>query len=325
MSLSSRLRSRSWAGVLPLAGAFVFAGCASPTREGSLVPRMDGPAWTIAGDPDLGRLGNPKQQPVDFAIWQAADGTWQLWSCIRGTNCGGQTRLLYRWEGQRLTDRDWQPMGIAMQADPGCGETPAGLQAPYVLKAGGVYHMLYGDWESICHATSTDGKAFTRVRGRDGKTGMFCEAAGANTRDPMVIRIGGLWYCYYTAHPDRKGAVYCRTSRDLRTWGPSRIVAVGGQAGTGPYFAECPHVVRGQGGYYLFCTQRYGRHARTSVYRSKDPMDFGVNDDRYFVCTLPVAAPEIIVDHGECYIASLLPSLKGIQIARLRWVPRIRD
>jgi hypothetical protein len=47
-------------------------------------PRIVGDWWQVAGDPELGDLTSPKQQPVDFAIWQAADGTWQLWSCILG-------------------------------------------------------------------------------------------------------------------------------------------------------------------------------------------------------------------------------------------------
>jgi hypothetical protein len=54
--------------------------------------------------------------------------------------------------------------------------------------------------------------------------------------------------------------------------------------------------------------------------RSPDPLDFGVNDRRKEVATLPVAAPEIILHEGQYYMASLLPSLKGIQIARLAWV-----
>ena len=73
------------------------------------------------------------------------------------------------------------------------------------------------------------------------------------------------------------------------------------------------------GWYYLFRTQRYGQNALTTVYRSKDPLDFGVRDDRCLVGTLPVAAPEIVVHEGQDYIAALLPSLKGIQIARLKW------
>ena len=36
----------------------------------------------------------------------------------------------------------------------------------------------------------------------------------------------------------------------------------------------------------------------------------------------PAAAPEIILHDGRYYIASLMPSLEGIQIARLKWVKK---
>jgi hypothetical protein len=135
----------------------------------------------------------------------------------------------------------------------------------------------------------------------------------------MVLRSGDLWYCYYTAHPKNRGSVYCRTSKDGKVWGESKIVAAGGKAGDAAYSAECPFVAERHGWYYLFRTQRYGQGAQTSVYRSKDPLDFGVRDDRCLVGTLPVAAPEIVTHEGRDYIAVLLPSLKGIQIARLKW------
>jgi hypothetical protein len=62
-------------------------------------------------------------------------------------------------------------------------------------------------------------------------------------------------------------------------------------------------------------------NAETRVYRSKNPMEFGINrDHRYLVGILPVAAPEIIEYKGDYYIASLRPDLKGIRIARIRWV-----
>jgi hypothetical protein len=284
-----------------------------------LMPQISGTWWTVAHDPDLGPLIDPDQQPVDFGMWQPADGTWQLWSCIRKTRCGGRTRLFYRWEGASLTEGDWTPMGIAMQADPSLGETQGGLQAPFVLRVGDLYYMLYGDWEHICLATSVDGKAFTRQFDAHGRTGMFSEGSGANTRDPMVMPVGDIYHCYYTAFTHGKGAVYCRVSGNLRTWGDSRMVAFGGSAGTGPFSAECPFVVHHEesGYYYLFRTQRYGLDAQTSVYRSRDPLDFGVDDDQYLVGTLPVAAPEIIAHQGNHFMASLLPSLKGIRIARL--------
>jgi len=298
------------------------AGPAAPDAKSTapFMPRIAGDWWTVAGNPDLGELTDPKQQPVDFSIWQAADGTWQLWSCIRYTKVGGRTRLLYRWEGKQLTDTDWKPMGVSLRADPNCGEES--VQSPYVIKDGGVYHMFYGDWNHICHATSQDGKTFTRVVGSDGKTGMFGEGPGEFTRDPMVLKIGGTYHCYYCANPEGgkaagKGVVFCRTSPDLKTWSESKRVAYGGSAGTGWTSAECPFVIIHDGWYYLFRTQGYPTPTR--VYRSKDPVDFGIDDDQFLLGTLPVAAPEIIEHEGRTYIASLLPSLKGIRIAKLEW------
>ena len=292
---------------------------------GAVAPRIDGEWWRVAGDPDLGPLTSPSQQPVDFGLWQAADGTWQIWSCIRNTRIPGRTRLFYRWQGNRITDRDWQPMGIAMQADPSFGETPGGLQAPFVLRVGTRYTMFYGDWEHICRATSVDGKTFARQLGKDGKSGMFAnQPTTGNTRDPMVIAVGGQYHCYTTSNPGGKGAVYCRISRDLETWDQERIVAAGGAAGDGPNAAECPFVYfhAPSRRYVLFRTQRYGEDALTHVYCSPDPLDFGIDDDRYLMGTLPLAACELVDHEDQTYIAALSPGLKGIRIARLRWVGR---
>jgi hypothetical protein len=101
----------------------------------------------------------------------------------------------------------------------------------------------------------------------------------------------------------------------------NRAVAFGGKAGTGFTSAECPFVWyhAASGYYYMFRTQVYGNPGRSTVYASKDPANFGINDDRFLVGTLPVAAPEIIEHEGQTYIAGLLPSLKGIRIAKLEW------
>ncbi len=292
--------------------------------ETVLIPQIDGDWWQVADVPDIGKYNSPNQEPVDFGIWQAADGTWQIWSCIRNTKYGGKTRLLYRWQGAKITDHDWHPMGIAMEADPNFGETTGGLQAPYVTRIGSSYIMFYGDWEHIDKATSMDGKTFARQLGPDGKSGMFAEGIAGQTRDPMVIRIGNLYYAYYTANPGDLGADYVRTSKNLIRWSASQKVASGGTAGTGPFSAECPFVYyhKTSGYYYLFRTQHYGKNAQTSIYRSKDPRNFGINDDRYLVATMPIAAPEIVDYEGQLYIAALLPSLKGIQIAKLRFTPK---
>jgi hypothetical protein len=322
--------------ILALLVPILVLGIAVHGAEASkqvLVPQIDGRWWQVAGNPMDHKYATEKQEPVDFAVWQAADGSWQLWSCIRKTTAGGQqgnTRFFYGWEGKNLTDTNWKPTGIAMDADPSVGEAPGGLQAPHVIKIGRTYHMFYGDWVNICHATSKDGKNFTRVLGKEGETGMFNEGDGEHARDPMVLKVGDRYHCYYTAHSMRspasnhRGVNYCRISTDLQNWGPSRIVAEGSVYGKGPYCAECPHVIclPESKQYYLFNTQRYGRRQHATVFRSADPLHFGINDNRFEVTTLPVAAPEIILHGGRYYIASLMPSLEGIQIARLKWVKK---
>jgi hypothetical protein len=287
-----------------------------------LKPRIEGEWWQIAWQPDLGELTGEKQQTVDFAIWRAADRSWQLWSCIRGTKEPGHTRLFHRWESKEVTDAHWKPMGIAMHADPKVGESVGGLQAPYVFKTGDHFIMFYGDWNHICMATSSDGKQFHRMTDLEGKSGMFGEDTDANTRDPMVIRAGKKWICYYTAFPGRKGAVFARTSNDLRRWSEAKIVSSGGRGGDGPFSAECPHVVYREGMYYLFRTERYGTNNLTHVYRSADALNFGRDeDDKYWAATLPIAAPEVVTDGRSENIAALNVELNGIRIARLRWDP----
>jgi hypothetical protein len=281
------------------------------------MPVIDGPWWQAAGNPDLGQYTSDKQQPVDFALWQAADGTWQLWSCIRFTKLGGHTRLFYRWEGKHLTDTDWTPKGIAMMADPALGEPLGGLQAPHVVKYKRKYWMAYGDWDNIRLAISKDGKTFKRLT----QAGViFTEGPYVNNRDPMLLFTRDKWHCYYTAFPAERGYVYCRTSDDLLKWSEPVIAGYGGVAGSGPYSCECPHVVEvAPGHYFLFRTQYYGPGARTSVYHSQNPQLFGIDNDSGYVTQMNLCAPEIVRLDGRYYIAALNPDLDGVRIARLKW------
>ncbi len=314
-----------------IAGLGISISSCTPEQSPSqtLIPRVDGEWWQIAGNPDLDTLTSPEQQPVDFGIWQAADGTWQVWSCIRKTREVGKTRLFHRWEGKQLTDTMWRPMGIAMRADSKLGEEPGGMQAPYVILHEGKYLMFYGDWNRICLAESDKGKTFSRVL-RDGSPALFGDTTETNTRDAMVIKVADKWHCYYTAHPNRIGAVYMRTSKDLVSWSESKKVAFGGQAGNDKFwYAECPFVVQHPNRmYYHFRTQAYGHGLankgnnvpQTSIYRSPDPTYFGIENDQYFVGRMEVAAPEIFEYGGQWYIAALMPDLDGIRLARLKWV-----
>ncbi len=315
--------------LLLISTGILSCGPAEKKTERSFIPVIKSEWWQVAGNPDLGELTSEEQQPVDFGIWQARDGSWQIWSCIRKTKEAGHTRLFHRWEGDSITQRNWEPRGITMRGDTSLGEAAGGMQAPYVIRHDNEYLMFYGDWNRICLARSDNGKHFDRVI-RDGSPALFGDPEETNTRDAMVIRVEDTWYCYYTAHPDNDGAIYVRKSDDLFNWSESTIVSHGGSPGSGKlWLAECPHVVPYKGKFYLFRTYSYGRYEngkqvsepKTNVYRSTDPESFGIGTDSLLVGQLPVAAPEIVHYDNKWYIASLMPDLQGIRIAEMKWEP----
>lgn len=295
-------------------------------------PAIDGDFWRIGTFPDLGELdGGPTQEVVDHAIFHSPDGKWHLWACVRGTAIG---RLIYRWEGESLERGPWQPMGVAMRAEARYGESlndwfnEEWIQAPYVITAGGTYYMFYGGHNTgtgtcqICLATSADGRTFQRYADARGFSRVFVGPGEA--RDPMVLQVGERYHCYYCGHdPGRRVPckVFCCTSDDLINWSEPLTVAWGGHAsGMGPWSAECPFVVYYDSYYYLFRTSEYRSPARTHVYRSEDPFDFGLGHDGKWITTLRVAAPEI-VRVGEQYYISTVEDLRSrVQLARLKWM-----
>lgn len=295
-----------------------------------LMPVVQGKPWHIGDNPDLGALTGEKQQIVDHAVFRSRDGAWHLWACIRSTKIG---RLLYAWEGSSLEQRVWKQKGIAMRVSPQHGESvddwggKEWIQAPHVVTHANRFYMLYGGHRSemehcqICLATSADGRKFERHKNAQGQSRVFIGPGEA--RDPMTIKVGDSFHCYYTGNPDPKdrrdtGGIYCRTSKDLVDWSRPTRVCYGGSPGSGMWSAECPHVVFREGYYYLFRTTSY-RKPLTHVYRSKDPMDFGLDSDAKKIGTIAVAAPEVVSDNGRDYISSVHDLKGGVQLMRLAW------
>jgi len=296
------------------------------------VPALDGEPWHITGYPELGELDyGGFHEVVDHAIWQSADGKWHCWSCIRGTKIG---RLLYGWVGDTLEQRTWKPEGIVMRAEAKYGESindwsgDEWIQAPHVIQHDGKYWMFYGGHSTelgecqICLATSTDGSTFERYQNEQGYSRLF--VGPGEVRDPMVIRIGKQWVCYYCGHDTGRRMpckVYARTSQDLLHWSDHCEVSWGGfTSGTGLWSTECPFVIEKDGFFYLFRTSEYRSPARTHVYRSEDPFDFGLGNDSKLVATLRVAAPEVIEVGDDLYISSVEDLKGGIQLAKLKWI-----
>lgn len=281
--------------------------------------------WQLCPNPDLPELGGGRGEVVDHGIFRAADGTWQLWTQIRGTPAG---RVFYRWQGGTdITQPDWEPKGICWRADPGCGEShgtgaESWVHAPYVARAGEGYLMYYGGGPGeggafqICAAASQDGVRFERIL-EDGRSRMF-EGPGV-ARDPMAITHDGAYILYYAADVDGVGVIAARTSPRPtgRAWSESRVVSRGGFCGTGRASQQCPFVVRRGGFYYLF--KMAGSHLfRTGVYRSTDPLDFG-EEDEYLVTVLPASAAEVVQADDATCISSLIPGYDGVRLARLEW------
>jgi hypothetical protein len=138
----------------------------------------------------------------------------------------------------------------------------------------------------------------------------------------MAVKIGELYHCYYTGHDVGKPApckIYCRTSPDLIEWSDFRDVSWGGSGGRGNWDAECPFVVHLDGYYYLFRTSWYWPPAVTHVYRSEDPLDFGLDDDSKYLGTIRVSAPEVMQVGDQYYISTVEDLQGGVQVAKLKW------
>jgi hypothetical protein len=281
------------------------------------------------------------QEVVDHHIWRDGLGNWRLWACIRYTKVG---RVLAGWVSDRLDKPDWKCLGLVMRRDKNAGESLADhgdrhfggssqgemIQSPYVVREDGRYWLFYGGGyadgghyhrlNSICLATSEDGVEFTRYRNRYGDSVLFYGPGPA--RDPCLIEIDGLWHMYYSGGETgfvEPNKIYVRTSKDLVSWSASREVCWGGSIGYHGSSAECPHVVHRGGAFYLFRTENYPQ-GKTYVFRSEDPYDFGLDDDKNLVAQIDAAAVEVIVDGAKEYLSSNKDVWGGVHLHHLSWV-----
>ena len=81
---------------------------------------------------------------------------------------------------------------------------------------------------------------------------------------------------------------------------------------------QCPFVVFLDGYYYLF-KMGPSNEFKTAVYRSADPMFFGV-DDSMLITVLEASAAEVIQVGRQFYISSLIPGYQGVRVTGLDWV-----
>ncbi len=300
----------------------IFFSCKQDSeQETAPVPVIDGEFWRIGAAPDLDSLNGPdlsRQHVVDHGFVKDNEGKWHLWACIRGTKV---SRLLYGWEGESLTDgKLWDQVGVVARASSEWNEQVSNgreqIQAPYFRKVGDVYFCFYNS-AGIRLMTSQNGADYERQAIKDGSNLLY-EKGG---RDVMVIDEGDTYYAYSTISTVARdgwlrGFVSLRTSKDLVEWSDYTIVSEGGRAGNGAVSAESPFVQKYGGYYFLFRSS--SSTGSCFVYRSKDPYNFGVNNDEKLIAELPVWAPEIILEDDQWFISDIA-DFKGVKLARLKW------
>ncbi len=287
--------------------------------------------------------------PVDHHLFRGPDGAWHLWGCVRETALG---RVLYHWEARDVTESPWTQTAEIIRSDPSAGECindwngEEWLQSPFFVSDSGTYYMFYGGHSTdadengrpipdeaderrrraltacqMCLMTSTDGRTWTRHRNEDGFSRGF--AGPGEVRDPCLLKVDRLWHCYYAGFSDNdqsRPGFFVRTSHNLVDWSDWKTVHQGLELAAGKWQTECPQVVFRRGYYYLFRTEDYYK-AITHVYRSDDPLDFGVGDSSAkYVGTFPAAAVEVYEIDGAEYVTSSHNPILGTQMCRLKWV-----
>jgi len=306
----------------------LVGGVTLDAEEAAAVPRVPvlvGEWWRICEMPELGELAGPvarKQNVVDHGFVQDAEGTWHLWACIRGT---AVSRLIYGWRGKSLEEGPWEPAGVKVRAREEYGEQikngneTAG--APYFFRKDGAWWCLFHSG-GMRLMKSENGADYERVKMDDGswKTGI------PGGRDVHVMKHGDTWYSYATVTealpgkpPTRENLtswVVAATSKDFERWGNETVVSKGGKPGDGPVDAESPFVLELDGFFYLFRASSIT--FKTYVYRSKDPLDFGIDDDSKLIAEFPIKAPELIHHEGQWYISDL-HDFQGIRLSKLEW------
>lgn len=287
------------------------------------VPRIDGDWWRIAAPPTLEQWHRPGVETVDFTVYQAQDGTWQLVACLRGTAHPGAGRLFYRWEAGEITARDWRPQGIFRTTSAELGQPAGLLQAPHCVIDRGRWWMFHNA-DGAYALVSDDGKGFRQALARDRQPVFF-----AMGRDVMMFdnrARDGLWYAFFTditpgRNLERKSnTIAFRTAPDLPgPWSADRTeigVSTPFRGPGDPYpfaEAESPFVVYRDGRYYRW-EQMWVFASRDLARWPDEPVAKLTPDQRDYL------APEIVGTPAGDFIAAYREyGRQGIWMAKLAW------
>lgn len=168
--------------------------------------------------------------------------------------------------------KDWKIEKPVLQC-PETGPDQFQVWAPYILKRKGVYYMFYAGvnpniCQSVCMATSRDLYKWKRneknpvIVPGNWANGAYNQDKWSDCRDPMILKDGGKYYCYYTStriNPETKLQESCigiSSSGDLLKWKDEGFIRLEQSLDIPP---ESPFVVKHKGIYYMIYTNyRHG-------------------------------------------------------------------
>lgn len=123
------------------------------------------------------------------------------------------------------------------------------LEAPALVSPSdspdGSWHLFARSWAGLQHLTSSNGIAWTPA-GRLSFQG----------RNPHVTHVGALWYLTYEARMQGRSTLVSRTSGDLLSFSPERVLLDGGDLEGSDGFLSCPVLLSVEGSWRLYFTSR---------------------------------------------------------------------
>jgi len=197
--------------------------------------------------------------------------------------------------------------------------------APHIIKHNDIYWMFYTGLSSnpvtqaIGLATSTNLYDWTRV-GTDpifepGPWARWSQSLDCDCRDPMILKDGNTFYCYFTAQKlsDSKYCLGISSSTDLTNWIDKGFIDL--ESSTTP--PESPFVIkRNSTNYYLF----YTSYTRGIVYATSDnPTNNWVDAlGAKFVIESGVSASEHYLDGSDWKMSVISHELNQLHFFEIR-------
>ncbi|WP_235946643.1 glycoside hydrolase family protein [Nocardia terrae] len=250
----------------------------------------------------------------DHTVIRGADGRWHLFGITHPEPADPFDETEFAHATAEDLHGPWVRHPPVLRADLDRGETH--LWAPFVVHDDGRYFMFYDGGGTDRTATgmglAVSSDLFHWTRHPDGP--VFRD--GYDARDPMVLRVRGLWVMYYCATSTPAGGnhvVAYRTSPDLLNWSERRIAYADPATGTGAGNTESPFVFRHGGSWYLLIGPRPD-YVGTEIFRSISPFHFDTSDR---VGHIPAHAAEVITHDDALWITHAGWGQGGVALARL--------